>query len=83
MASSLAMLAMMRLYGEEIWAVTLNVVSGMAVTLNAVSSVKIKQIPDAATAAAAEHLQNASARPFVGDRVFVRGTVVWLGSPIR
>lgn len=28
-------------------------------------------------------LQNANVRPFVGDKVLVRGTVIVLGSPIK
>lgn len=29
------------------------------------------------------NLQNANVRPFVGDNVFVRGTVITFGSPIK
>lgn len=30
-----------------------------------------------------KYIQNANVRPFVGDRVFVRGAVIVFGSPIR
>lgn len=30
-----------------------------------------------------KYIQKARVRPFVGESVFVRGTVIWLGSPIR